>query len=86
MHKKDADFLEYYEDLCESYGDPLEVLFDMANDPLMEETVRVSAAKECVAYRYPKKRAIDMPQIPGAKGKNKGIVSVHLHPAGVTAL
>ena len=53
------EFFEVYDDLVEIYGDPLEVLFDIANDPLMIETVRVTAAKECVNYRYAKRKAIE---------------------------
>ena len=61
--KKDADFQEHYDDLVDQYGDPLEVLFDMANDTLMVETVRMAAAKECVSYRYAKLKAIEVRKI-----------------------
>ena len=60
MSKKTDEFLEIYDDLCEMYGDPLEVLFDIANDPLMTESVRVTAAKECVNYRHPKRKAVEV--------------------------
>lgn len=54
------EFAIYYDELCEEYGDPLIVLFDLANDPLMYDEIRVKAAKELIGYRHAKRRAIEI--------------------------
>jgi len=55
-----TEFYQYYDELCEIYGDPLEVLFDMQGDPLIDDDVRIKAAKELIGYRHAKRRAIEV--------------------------
>jgi hypothetical protein len=58
LNASTIEFFAYYDRLIEQYGDPLEVLFDLAGDPLCPEQVRVQAAKEAVSYRHSKRKSV----------------------------
>ena len=50
------------------YCDPVEVLFTMAADVGLDPQSRISAAKDLVAYRYPKQKSIDITAGEGVSG------------------
>lgn len=60
-NKRSVDFDAKYDALVEKYGDPLDVLFSMANNTLgdIENSVRATAAKEVIKYRWAQKKSIE---------------------------
>ncbi len=50
------EFVQLYDKLCEQYGDPVEVLFKIANGRYKPQ-IKVAACQNLLPYRYPKIQA-----------------------------
>lgn len=63
-----GDFVSVYDRYSKIYCDPVEVLFTMASDVGLDPQSRIAAAKDLVAYRYPKQKSIDITAGEGVSG------------------
>lgn len=58
-NKRTAEFDELYDRLRKQYGCPVEVLMSMATNPEEQSTVRATAAKEIIKYKFATKKAVE---------------------------
>ncbi len=54
------EFVNKYDLLAKTHGDPVEILFEMMADSNIDYTTRKSCASDLLSYRYPKQKAIDI--------------------------
>ena len=80
MNKKSQDFQDHYDRLSLKYGDPVEVLFEIAFDPHVAPSDRRAAASDLCSFRYPKIKAIEM-DIKGGEGMTFVMVGPDMRPA-----
>ena len=66
--QKTQEFLDHFERLSQTYGDPVEVLFQIAFGSNIMVSDRRAAASDLLSYRYPKQKAIDLSVGAGAQG------------------
>lgn len=62
------EFIANYDRYSKMYCDPVEVLFTMAADNGLDPGHRIAAAKDLVAYRFPKLKSVDITAGEGVKG------------------
>ena len=59
--KTDRDaYIEAYDKYAAIYKDPIEVMFALMTQQVIEPGVRRAAASDLLSYRYPKTKAIDI--------------------------
>ena len=59
-NKRTAEFDAIYDGYVEKYGDPVEILFALAGSKTEQSTVRATAAKEVIKYRWAAKKAVEI--------------------------
>jgi hypothetical protein len=55
------------EALFKRYGDPLEIMAEIASDPTKDDSVRLNAAKELAGYAHAKVKALEISGPDGAE-------------------